>query len=582
MTIYQKLLTEIKQLDRDSQLKVRGFLDALLWDDVTATNLKAATSQSATSSEIIVAYASQSGNAESIAKNFVTKLQHLGHIAKLTSVADINLKKMANWTRLIMVVSTHGEGEPPDIAITFSEQLKGKRAPKLDRLQYAVVSLGDSSYEQFCEYGKWIDSRLAELGAKSITTRLDCDVDYEDDLASWSEDLLDELTAQRTEVVEAVAAADMVSQELYSFKNPFDSEVISVVNLCTDDADKKVFHLELDALASAISYEPGDSLGVRVLNPQELVNNILQHIGVADHTVVSFAKKEISIKEALHHTAEIFRLTSKQLKQLVSLYPNKDLEAIIADEVSLSEFIFTNDVFSIIKYYPVNFVDKAQAFIDVLNPQVQRLYSISSSPQTHEDEIHLTVRLREFGEEHRMGLVSGSIASLSEGDKIKIFLKNNNNFRLPQDPKVPIIMIGAGTGVAPFRGFLYERLELNTVANSWLFFGEQNFRQSFLYQTDWLKLLEGRALTKLSVAFSRDKENKQYVQEKLLENAQEVYEWIEQGAVIYVCGSADTMAPAVHESLANIISKQGKVDENLAQQRLQKMLSNGLYKRDVY
>jgi sulfite reductase (NADPH) flavoprotein alpha-component len=587
MREYTQLLQDVKSLDRDSLLRLSGFLDGLLLEGGTATIASAAPATIAIEQKsVLVAFASQSGNAENVALQLAEGLQSIPSCAvKVADVAELNLKKIAQYAYVFVIASTHGEGEPPDTAIQFYEQLKSNRAPQMDLVEYAIIALGDSSYDEFCAFGAWIDKRFAELGAKSIVSRLDCDVDYEQEVEKWQGELLDVLSKSAGAEVAINGSANNLADgatKNYTAKNPLQVEVISNVNLCTDHASKLVHHVELEMLSNEISYLPGDSLGVSVSNPQSMVEELLAVSQLSADGQVSFNNKQLSLLECLNNEAELFRITNKQLLSLVENYPNKKLQSAIANEAKISEFIFSQDWLSLLKHYDKLSFSKAQDLIDLLNPQGQRLYSISSSPLAHEDEVHLSIRLREFGEEKHLGLISGEISRLEEGDRVNVYLKPNKNFRLPEDTSSPIIMIGSGTGIAPFRAFLYHRLELGITSPSWLFFGEQSFRNSFLYQSDWLKLLEKKALSELTVAFSRETENPRYVQDRVRENAKEVYKWINEGAYIYVCGSAEGMAPAVNSALVDVISEQSGVNEEAAKQRLQQLMIDGFYKRDVY
>lgn len=594
MPDYTNLLKEIEKLDRDSLLHLSGFLEGLLAHSVpSAETLADQVSTQVTGGErrkILIAFASQSGNAENVALQLFEELEASNHQLTLNDVAELNIKKLPQYHTIIIVASTHGEGEPPDTAIQFYEQFKSDRTPRLEGVEYGVIALGDSSYEQFCSFGIWIDQRLSELGAQSFIERLDCDVDYEDAIDQWQEKMLATLSSakygiQPTPSLQSPSITTDRSNALeYTIKNPLQVEVITNTDLCTDKVNKHVHHLELELPSDKISYTPGDSLGISIDNPSQLVAGILSILGLNGDEKVDFKHKSTTLEECLRHDAELFRLTQKQLNEFVDKHPNQALQKVLNDAGTNADFIATHDWLSVLKYYRKDPQQSltAQKFVDFLNPQGQRLYSIASSPIAHEEEVHLTIRLREFGQDKRLGLISDRVHHLRAGDKANVYLKPNKNFRLPENHSTPIIMIGSGTGIAPFRAFLYQRLELNITSPAWLFFGEQSFRNSFLYQTDWLKFKEKKILTQLSVAFSRDSDKKYYVQHRLEENAKEVYTWIEQGAVIYVCGSADGMATAVHNTLIDILSQHAGVNHESAKQKLQHLIGEGFYKRDVY
>ena len=585
---YASLTQSIRALDREALLKISGFIDALLTNAPSVPsvpniqNTVGLAPLAQAKPAVHIAYASQTGNAQTVAEQLVELFKQQGFVASAHNIAEIRLKKMLDYGHLVVVASTHGEGEPPDHAIQFFEQFGGKRAPQLQGLKHAVIALGDSSYEQFCAFGQWIDQRLTELGSQEIVARLDCDVDYDSVIEPWQTSLFEALQQtldQQTQTAETAAATGVV--ERATAKNPYPVEVIANQELCTDEADKRVIHLELDAPYERLPYQPGDSLGIVVQNPTETVDEILKASAFTGDEAVDIAKTQTTLRAGLAERLELYRLTERQLKNMLEKYPNKALAAELNKE-QVSDFIFTSDWLDILAFYKKSPFNDAQDLVDLLNPQVHRLYSISSSPQAHEDEIHLTVRLRDFGAHQRLGLVSGCIDNLQSGDPLKIYIKPNKNFNLPQNPKTPLILIGAGTGIAPFRAFLHERSEQNIQEPTWLFLGEQSFRNSFLYQTEWLKLLDKGVLSELTTAFSRDKNNPAYVQDRLLEHASKLYEWISQGANIYLCGSADTLATSVHQALQQIIMDQGGMNEEAAKQQLQQMLVEGRYKRDVY
>ena len=583
MPNYTQLIQQIKQLDRDSLLRLSGFLDGLLIESVPVSTSENTESE-IKPRKILVAFASQSGNAEAIASELSEALQTIpGNEVHLTHVAELNIKKLPQYSHLLMVASTHGEGDPPDTAIEFYEQFKSNRAPNLAGVEHGVIALGDSSYEHFCSFGIWIDKRLSELGAKPFIERLDCDVDYDTPVQAWQADMLRRLSTSSTPQAHPRAADTQNSnQKNYTMKKPLEVEVISNIDLCTDKANKRVHHLELELPSTEIDYLPGDSLGISINNPEDMVEELLDRFKQSGNEPIDFNHTTYPLKECLTKDAELFRITQKQLNLLLEKHPNKKLKTAIDNTQNSAEFIFSHDWLSVLDYYNKNPFSQAQDFVNILNPQGQRLYSIASSPIAHQDEVHLAIRLREFGDDKRLGLVSDKVSQLASGDKVHVYLKPNKNFRLTKDPSTPFIMIGSGTGIAPFRAFLYQRLELGISSPAWLFFGEQSFRNSFLYQTDWLKLLDKKALTNLTLAFSRDAKQKLYVQDRLREHAKEVYKWLDEGAIIYVCGSADGMAPAVHTALIDIISEQSGINLEAATQKLQQMMIEGQYKRDVY
>lgn len=591
---YTALLQQIEQLDRDSLIHLSGFLAALLKDFSLIKNnsLEQYSSdfnpiQAPKPHPVLVAFASQTGNAENVALQLSEGLQTNPNLAiTLNDVAELNVKKLDQYAYIFIIASTHGEGEPPDTAIIFHEQFGSKRASKLDHVNYAVIALGDSSYEQFCSFGIWIDKRLSELGANALVERLDCDVDYEESIEQWQHNLLNILSKKTDRVtpknnsIQTLANSTKANNQ-YTMKNPLTVEVMTNTNLCTDNISKQVHHVELELPSEKINYSPGDSLAISINNPDKLVDEIIQTLALNADDPVIFNKKNASLKDCLSQQAELFRITERQLEALIHNSPNSDLIEKI-QQSDYSTFLLNHDWLSVFQSYEKPPFADAQSLVDALNPQGQRLYSIASSPLAHEDEAHLCIRLREFGEHPKLGLISDRVSYLSEGDKINVYLKPNKKFRLPEDDSTAIILIGSGTGIAPFRSFLYQRLSLGITSPAWLFFGEQSFRNSFLYQTDWLKLLEKKVLSRLTPAFSRETQQAAYVQDKLGEHAEEVYQWISQGAIIYVCGSAEGMGAAVHDTLIGIIRQYSSTTQEAASKQLQQMLIEGNYKRDLY
>ncbi len=579
MSEYQAIIQRVVVLERDNLLRLSGFLEGLLSSNTPSiAGLEAAALSTEQTQKLVIVYASQSGNAQEVAEKVGADFSGKNTSVELLNISEVRLKKMSAWTHALFIVSTHGEGEPPDSALAFFDQMNGKRAPDVANLHYAVIALGDKSYDQFCSFGVWIDERFHALGATRLHPRIDCDVDYQEAVDGWLQEFEGHLNKNKT--AHASTTMPVKSGVVVDANSPVVCEVISCINLCTDEADKKVFHAELEA--PGLVYKPGDSLGVLVENPPELVEQLLDITKFDAKAIVQLGQNQGELVDILTHHAELYRLTERQLTNLVKQYPQDFLSEQLEDATIRSDFIFTNDWLSLLQVYGHSPFPNAQQFVDALQAQSRRLYSISSSPAMHEDEVHLTVRLREFGEDHRFGLISGSIARWKEGDKARVYLKANRNFRLPTDTALPIVMIGAGTGLAPFRSFLFERQELGLKSPSWLFFGEQHFRSSFLYQSEWLKLLEKGGLSKLTTAFSRDGESSSYVQDRVVENGEELFDWIKQGSVIYVCGSADGMAPMVHQALMQVLQKWGGVSQEEATQRLQMMLAEGQYKRDVY
>ncbi|MEK4495279.1 assimilatory sulfite reductase (NADPH) flavoprotein subunit [Ureibacillus sp. FSL W8-0352] len=534
---------------------------------------------------VTILYASQTGNAQKLAEKFGDQLQQIGLEVSVSSMSDYKTNALKKVQYLLIVASTHGEGEPPDNAIAFHSFLHGKRAPKLNHVQYAVLSLGDSSYEYFCQTGKDFDIQLEKLGAKRLVERVDCDVDYAEQAQKWFEAVKEKLHSEFTQFTpfEQEAAAAVLQEETeYSRKNPFVAEIIEKINLNGQGSNKETIHLELSLENSGIAFEPGDCLAIIPINNQNLVNSLISALGFEANTKVDVDGIAVTLEEALLKTFEITLLTKPLMKKIAEYTENKDFHALIENQETLKQFINGRDLLDVVEQFGP-FKWDAQHFINCLRKIPARQYSISSSLLAYPEEAHVTigvVRYEVDGRE-RLGVCSTYVADqLEVGDQVQVYVQKNPNFKLPDDD-TPIIMIGPGTGVAPFRAFIQEREERGASGENWLFFGEQHFVTDFLYQREWLNWLKSGVLTKLDVAFSRDQEEKVYVQHKMLKRAKELYAWLEKGAAVYVCGDKN-MAKDVQETLLQIIQQEGNKSEEDALEYLEELRKQKRYQRDVY
>ena len=535
--------------------------------------------------EATILYGSQTGNAQGVAERLKAALEAQGvetTIAAMSAFKTNNLKKLTN---LFVVTSTHGEGEPPDNAISLHNFLYSKRAPKLDNVSFSVLSLGDSSYEFFCKTGIDFDEQLEKLGAKRIVSRVDCDLDYDDQAAEWVTEVVAAL-AVATPSAQAVPEATTTVKEAsaYNKNNPFYAEVLESINLNGRGSNKHTRHLELSLEGSGLTYEPGDSLGVIPENDENLVTALLLSLGFDGSEQVTLKDGDFALVDALQKKLEITVLSKPLLQKFAAFTDNPEFAALLADEAKVKEYIYGRDLLDVVQTFGP-FTWTAQQLVEQLRKIPVRLYSIASSQKANEDEVHLTIGkvFYEVDGRERLGVASGQVAERLEiGQTIPVYVHKNPNFRLPENPQTPIIMIGAGTGIAPYRSFLEERAEEGVDGKSWLFFGDQHFVTDFLYQTELQGYLADGTLTNLSVAFSRDTEHKIYVQHRLLENADELYNWIEEGAVIYICGDEKRMAHDVDATLRQIIAqKSGKSVEEAAAY-LDELKQQKRYQRDVY
>ncbi|MCK6257108.1 assimilatory sulfite reductase (NADPH) flavoprotein subunit [Fictibacillus sp. KIGAM418] len=543
------------------------------------------------SKEVTILYGSQTGNAQGIADNSSKALKEKGYEVTVSSMSDFKPNQLKKLKNLLIIVSTHGEGDPPDNAISFHEFVHGKRAPKLEDLRFSVLSLGDSSYEFFCQTGKDFDKVLEELGGKRLTPRVDCDLDYDEPAAEWlSKVILGLNEAQGETASEAFqeASATLAEEATYSRTNPFHAEVLENINLNGRGSNKETRHLELSLEGSNLSFEPGDSLGIYPENDPELVDLLLEELHWNPEEIVTVNKQGdvAALKQALIANFEITVLTKPLLQQAAQLTENERLHELMSagHESELKSYLSGRDLLDLVHDFGPWAVSP-QDFVNILRKMPARLYSIASSLNANPDEVHLTIgalRYESFGRS-RSGVCSILCAErLEPGHTLPVYIQHNQNFKLPANGETPIIMVGPGTGVAPFRAFMQEREETGALGKSWMFFGEQHFVTDFLYQTEWQKWLENGVLTKMDVAFSRDTEEKVYVQHRLLEHSKELFHWLEEGAVLYICGDEKNMAHDVHQTLIGIIENEGSMTHEQAEEYVARMQKEKRYQRDVY
>ncbi|MCI4127920.1 assimilatory sulfite reductase (NADPH) flavoprotein subunit [Bacillus haynesii] len=575
-----------------------GYLAAVQTADAAAAletlpaEAPAASTAQSVSKEVTILFGSQTGNAQGLAENAAKKLTERGFQVTVSAMSDFKPNQLKKLKNLLIVVSTHGEGDPPDNALSFHEFLHGRRAPKLDDLRYSVLALGDTSYEFFCQTGKEFDQRLGELGGTRLHPRVDCDLDYDEPAATWLDGVISSLNEGQEQGASSAPAQTAAPQAaggetVYSRKNPFRAEVLENLNLNGRGSNKETRHLELSLEGSGLTYEPGDALGIFPENDPELVDMLLAELKWDPNVTITVDQGEnLSLKEALTSYFEITVLTKKFIQQAAELIENEKLRELAAPENAdqLKAYIAGRDLIDFVRDFgPI--AAAPQEFVSILRKMPPRLYSIASSFAANPDEVHLTigaVRYNAHGRD-RKGVCSVLCAErLQSGDTLPVFIQPNKNFKLPENPEAPIIMVGPGTGVAPFRSFMQEREETGAPGKSWMFFGDQHFVTDFLYQTEWQKWLSDGVLTKMDVAFSRDTEEKVYVQHRMLEHSKELFEWLEEGAAFYVCGDKNNMAKDVQNALLEIIEKEGGKSREEAEAYLAEMKKQKRYQRDVY
>ena len=554
------------------------------------------------SQRLSIVYGSQTGNARREAEKLAAEAEAAGLNVRLLRADAYPQRELVGERLLYVVISTQGEGDPPDDAIGLVEFLAGKRAPKLPELKYAVLGLGDSSYADFCGIGRKLDARLAELGASRLFAVGEADLDIDSIAQPWREQALEQArsllktaptpSATITPLRPHAAAA-------YSHDKPFAAELLlnqrlsgrefkGVASFHKGDlkyggVGKDVRHIELSLQGSGLHYEPGDALGVRHRNPALLVDGVLQALELDGDAPVLEKEVSLPLREWLASRRELTRLSRPFLASHAAQSRSEELNALLApvNNADFAALLGTHQLVDVLRRWPAHW--QAQELVAALRPLAPRLYSIASSRKRVGEEVHLTVDVLDyqaFGHAH-VGAASGFLSALEEGDHAPVYIEANERFRVPADASRDIIMVGPGTGVAPFRGFVQERAEAGASGRNWLLFGARHFNTEFLYQVEWQDALRRKELHRLDLAFSRDQAEKIYVQQRLRERGREVYDWLEGGAHFYVCG-AIAMGKDVHAALLRIVSEQSGVDAEGAAEYLSKLQAEGRYSRDVY
>ncbi|HEU0162084.1 MAG TPA: assimilatory sulfite reductase (NADPH) flavoprotein subunit [Rhizomicrobium sp.] len=570
-----------RTLDRDQALWASGYLAGLAGAGPVPQDDSAPAPAA-----ITILYGSETGNSAGLARDFASRLQAAGVAARAVDMDSYKVRALKEERILLVITSTHGEGDPPQSALNFFEFIEGRKAPRLPGLRFSVLALGDSTYEKYCEAGKRLDRRLEELGATRLAPRIDCDVDYEAPAVQWMT-VLEPLLPKNSGPPSAVAARTAVPAAAARFdkRHPFDAPVIENLVLTGRGSSKETRHVELSLAGSGLAYAPGDALGLFARNDAELVEAILNHAGLSGDTPVARNGGETSLAAALTSDFEIVAATPRFLESWAELSDAAALRRLAAPEnaAERNAYLHQHHVIDIIRDFPVPGL-RAESFVPGLRPLQPRLYSIASSLAAVPDEVHLTVATvrYELRGEPRGGVASGHLSSRAAPDTLlPVYIQDNPHFRLPGDD-APIVMIGAGTGVAPYRAFLQEREARGATGKSWLFFGERNSRSDFLYQLEWQEHLRSGLLTRMDVAFSRDRADKVYVQHRLRERASDLYAWLEEGAHLYVCGDAAHMAPDVHAALLSVLQDEGHLGPEAAEEYLRTLQRDHRYQRDVY
>ncbi|MFL5344502.1 MAG: assimilatory sulfite reductase (NADPH) flavoprotein subunit [Hyalangium sp.] len=565
-----------------------GYLAGLAAQRPAQESAPTAVPQAAPEQWLTIIYGTQTGNSLLLAERLKHQAEASGITVRLFRASDYPVRELQRERVLYVVISTQGDGDPPDDSRGFVEFILGKRAPKLEQLRFSVLGLGDTSYPKFCEVSRKLDARFAELGGSRLLDRADCDVDFEPVAQGWLDQAVgragEQLTARATTaVVTPLRTAPPAPK--HGKEAPFAAEILANQRITGRGALKDVRHIELSLGDSALSYEPGDSLGVWPTNSPELVAEFLSTLSANGSTEIRRDGRTLPLKQWLAEELELTKLSKPVLERHAALSGSAELKRMLTPEgaESFRALLKSHQVIDVLRSWPAPWT--AEELVRTLRKLTPRSYSIASSQKRVGAEAHLTVAVVDytaFGTRHT-GTASYYLATRNgETDRVRVFIEPNERFRVPKDSERDIIMIGPGTGVAPFRAFAQERAETGARGRNWLFFGEQHFRTQFLYQTEWQEALKKGELHRISLAFSRDQAEKIYVQQRLREAGKDLYAWLEGGAHLYVCGDAQRMAPDVHEALIDVISTHGGRSREDAEAWLSTLRDEQRYQRDVY
>jgi sulfite reductase (NADPH) flavoprotein alpha-component len=557
-----KVLEElIKNSSNEELIWMNGYLNGIVKNKMVAV---APVADTAASKKITIVYGTETGNSKKLATDFAAKAKQNHVHAKVVGMDQYRLADLAKEEYLLAVISTHGEGEPPAAAKKFYDHIHNNGF-KLEKLQYSVLALGDTSYPLFCKTGEEVDEQLNKLGGNRIAPLQKCDVEYDDDASSWINTVLKNITAKKTDIVITPA---ITAPAVKKGKQAYTGKVLTKINLNDRGSNKETYHIEIEA--AGLEYQCGDSIGINAENDSQVVTDIIALANVDGNKSLEFKKEKHTIYELLKRKINIFHLTERLIQQYAT---------VTGHEIPHGRA----DLLDILKAYPVKNALQFEEILVTLNGISPRLYTIASSPAAHEGEVHIVVVKDTFiaDDKKRFGLCSNYLSQLKLNSNQQFFVQPNKRFRLPAENK-DIIMVGPGTGIAAFRSFLAQRDATGATGRNWLFFGEQYFATDFLYQTEIQNWHETGVLTKVNLAFSRDQKEKIYVQHKMKEHGAELYEWLNGGASFFVCGKKHPMSTDVEHALLQIIEQHGNKTQEEAKQFLHQMEEEGRYEKDVY
>ncbi|OPC58268.1 sulfite reductase [Elizabethkingia miricola] len=561
-----KVLKEISSgFSRDEAIWASGYLAGLAGTSAAVTDLPPQqTTHTTAVKKITLVYGTETGNSKKLATELAGVAKKKGIQVKLGDLSQYKPKDLAKEEYLFVVISTQGEGEPPILAKKFYDYIHENEL-NLSNIKFGVLALGDSTYPQFCKTGEDLDIRFEVLGAERIIPLKRCDIDYEEDAHKWLDHIFEVVQNKAVSPSQAT-----VAPKASSGRKKYQGKVSAIINLNDITSDKETYHIEIET-EEPIAYRPGDALGVIPYNPKSVVKEIIGLTGIDPEKQIQTARVNASAEELLHQHLNISYL----LKTTVAQYAQITGHDIPETRLSLLDLL---------RIYPVKNVEEFEDVIKALTVQAPRLYSVSSSPEAHGDsEIHITVAKSEFliNDKKQNGLCSGFLSEFEEDGDVEFYIQEAKHFKLPETAK-DVIMIGPGTGIAPFRSFLWERDATGAEGRNWLFFGDRSFVSDFLYQSEFQDFLKTGALTNLDLAFSRDTTEKVYVQHRLQQKSSEVFQWLEGGASVYVCGAKEPMSKDVEETLLGIIQHEGKRNEEEAKNYLEELELSGRYAKDVY
>lgn len=534
--------------------------------------------------ELTLLYGSHTGNGKALAKQLQRKAIEAGFSVNVHDMAGFRIRQLKDIHHLVLIVSTHGEGEPPAAAKELYDYLHSPRAPRLDGLKYSILALGDRSYARFCQTGKDFDRQLETLGASRITDRADCDVVFQKDFDAFAGRLFKALGEPGSATQPQVLSGTLAETSQAATKwEPATVRLLSKQHLHARHSDRQTIHLELEAPAGLLNYQPGDALGVWPANSPVVVDTFLTATGLDGETSVIVNGQAITFYEALFRHYELALATPDVVQRIKDAKIPLERPELISEPERSRAFIHGKTLAEVFSEAGINAT--AGQVIEVLRPMQPRLYSISSSPVWAEGEVHLTVGVvrYETWNTPREGVCSCYLSDqVQEGDLLTVYIQPNDHFRLPENPETPVIMVGAGTGIAPFRAFVQHREATGQKGKNWLFFGNRYFESEFLYQTEWQAALRDGSLTRMEVAFSRQGSEKVYVQHRIRQYARELYQWIAEGAHVYVCGDMKHLAPDVEKALTEVVMDEGQMTWFEATDYVLGMQRDKRYQKDVY